>query len=301
MGHTNRVVSSEQNRRTCTECGGCLRQQQSEVVCTDCSLVVGAVELDMGPDWGRSDTGEQDRRTGAPTTDARHDNGLSTEIGYGTGTEVSGAKQRRFARLRRQHTRARLSSKSERNKVYAYTEIRQLTSTLSLPDSVRDQSCALFDSAQEAELLYGRSIEGFAAAAVYAVCRTQSLTRTRDEIVAVSSATRDELGSAYDAMNRELGLQVGPIDPRDYLARYASTLDLDVAVEKGARDNVTALREAALIGGKNPSGVAAACLYEAAQEYGSDVRQRELCEVADVSRLTLRSTLSDLESLGDPS
>jgi len=159
----------------------------------------------------------------------------------------------------------------------------------------------LFDSAQEEELLYGRSIEGFAAASVYAVCRTQSLTRTRHEIVGVSSATRDELRIAYDAMNRELGLQVGPIDPRDYLARYASTLELGVAVEKRAKDNVSALREQSLIGGKNPSGVAAACLYQAAQQSDAAVRQQDLCEMADVSRLTLRSTLSDLESLENES
>ncbi len=301
MHNTNRVVSSKRDTRSCTECGGDLRQEQSEVVCADCGLVVGGVELDLGPDWGRSDGETRERRTGAPTTDARHDNGLSTEIGYGTGAEVSGEKKRQFARLRRQHTRAHLSSKSERNKLYAYTEIRQVTSSLSLPDSIRDQACALFDSAQEEELLYGRSIEGFAAASIYAVCRTQSLTRTRHEIAAASSATRDELRVAYDAMNRELGLQVGPIDPRDYLSRYASTLDLGVAVEQRASDHVTALREASLIGGKNPSGVAAACLYQAAQQSGVTVKQEELCELADVARLTLRSTLSDLESLEDES
>jgi len=301
MHNTNGTVGSSYDARRCTECGGDLRQEQSEVLCSDCGLVIGAAELDLGPDWGRSDGETQDRRTGAPTTDARHDNGLSTEIGYGTGAEVSGEKQRQFARLRRQHTRAHLSSKSERNKVYAYTEIRQLTSSLSLPDSIRDQACVLFDSAQEEELLYGRSIEGFAAASVYAVCRTQSLTRTRHEIVGVSSATRDELRIAYDAMNRELGLQVGPIDPRDYLARYASTLELGVAVEKRAKDNVSALREQSLIGGKNPSGVAAACLYQAAQQSDAAVRQQDLCEMADVSRLTLRSTLSDLESLENES
>jgi len=281
----------------CTECNGDLHQSGAEVVCAECGLVVGSVELKMTPDWGDSDSESQQRRTGAPMTDARHDKGLSTKIGYGTGVEVSGSKQRQFARLRRQHNRARFPSKSERNKVYAYTEIRQATSSLSLPDSVRDQACALFDSAQSAELLYGRSIEGFAAAVVYAVCRTQSIARTRAEVVAASSATMDELNAAYDAMNRELGLPVGPIDPRDYLARYASSLGLGMVVENRAREHVSALQDAHLIGGKNPSGVAAACLYRAADEEGVDVTQEALTEVADISRLTIRSTLSDLESL----
>lgn len=290
------VTDSSQCPVVCTECSGKIRVENSEAVCSDCGLVIGRTELRMDADSLSSDEEASGHGTGAPTTNARHDRGLSTKIGYGTGIEVSAAKQRQFARLRRQHNRARIDSKSERNKLYAYTEIRRAASRLSLPDSVRDQACTLFDSAQSAELLYGRSLEGFAAAVVYAACRVQSLARTRAEVVEVSSATLDELTVAFDAMNRELGLRVGPIDPRDYLARYASTLDLDMAVEQRARECVSDLRERHLIGGKNPSGVAAACLYHAARTLEADVTQAALTEVADVSRLTIRSTLSDLES-----
>lgn len=289
---------STTNGNSCTECNGALRKEQTEVVCSECGLVLGEDNIDRGPDWRSTDEEEtSNRRTGAPLTQARHDNGLSTKIGYGDGTEVDGKRQRKFARLRCQHNRARLSSKSERNKMYAYTEIRRLVSELSLPTSIRDQSCKLFDSAQSEDLLCGRSLEGFAAAVVYATCRVQSLARTREEIVAVAAADKDELDVAYDALNQELGLPVGPIDPRDYLPRYASTLDLPMSVENRADEHVGRLREDNLIGGKNPSGVAAACLYKAAEEEDIDVTQGELTDVADVSRLTIWSTLSDLESL----
>ncbi len=286
-----------QTDRACTECGGTLRESETETVCEDCGLVLAEDAVERGPEWRSLDEETDRRRTGAPLTASRHDRGLSTEIGYGTGSEVSGARQRQLVRMRRQHNRARLDSKAERNKLYAYTEIRRLVSVMSLPTSVRDQSCSLFSSAQSEDLLCGRSLEGFAAAVVYATCRTQSIARTMDEVVDVARADRSELKTAYDALNRELGLPVGPVSPTEYLPRYASDLDLETEVERRAREYAVMLVESGRMGGKNPSGVAAACLYKAANERGVAVKQSEAADLADVSRMTIGSTVSDLDDL----
>jgi Transcription initiation factor IIB (TFIIB) len=198
--------------QACPECEGQLRSDDCETVCTRCGLVVDEHAIDPGPEWRSfEDDDTNPERTGAPLTRSRHDRGLSTEIGRST--RVKGRKRRQFARMRRQHKRSKVRSKAERNRIYAFTEIRQLVSTLDLPTHTRDRACVLFESAQEADLLRGRSIEGFAAAAVYATCRTDSVSRTLPEITEAAKATRDELDVAYDAMNRELGLPTGPIDP----------------------------------------------------------------------------------------
>ena len=204
---------------SCPECNGGLDETGDETFCLRCGLVVGADRLDPGPEWRAFDA-ENRERTGAPLTRSRHDRGLSTEIGRST--RLTGRKRRLFARLRRQHNRARIASKAERNRVYAFTEIRRQVCALGLSDGVRDRACVLFESAQKADLLRGRSLEGFAAAVVYAVCRTDGISRTLPEIVTVAKATKSELTAAYDALNRELGLPTGPIDPGEYLARFAS-------------------------------------------------------------------------------
>ncbi|WP_336035990.1 transcription initiation factor IIB [Halobacterium yunchengense] len=279
---------------TCPECQGVVRQRDTERVCSDCGLVVSEDRIDRGPEWrqfGDDDTNPE--RTGAPLTRARHDRGLSTEIGRST--RVKGRKRRRLARMRRQHKRASIPSKADRNQVYGFTEIRRLVGKLDLPRSVRDQACALFDSAQSEGLLRGRSIEGFAAAAVYAVCRTNSLSRTQGELEAVARADGDELSAAYDAMNRELGLPTGPIDPREYLPRYATELDVPQAVESRAREYVAEAEDRNLVAGRNPSGVAAACLYTAARDLEEPLTQADAADVADVTPVTLRSTYEDLE------
>ncbi|OYR79693.1 transcription initiation factor IIB, partial [Halorubrum ezzemoulense] len=186
------------DRETCPECGGRTRADAAERVCADCGLVVEADRIDHGPEWRSFDDDDTNpKRTGAPLTRSRHDRGLSTEIGRST--KVKGHKRRRLARMRTQHNRAQISTKRDRNKVYAYTEIRRLTGVLELPDSVRDAACALFDSAQGESLLRGRSLEGFAAACVYVACRTADVARTVGEVCAEAKATEDEHQAAFDA------------------------------------------------------------------------------------------------------
>ncbi|WP_313693306.1 transcription initiation factor IIB [Halorarum halobium] len=277
----------------CPECEGRLRADGDETVCGECGLVVDADRLDRGPEWRSFSDDETDpRRTGAPLTRSRHDRGLSTEIGH---TRVTGRKRKQWARMRRQHTRARISTKRERNQVYGFTEIRRLTSAQSLGDRIRDQACSLFRSAQSENLLRGRSIEGFAAAAVYAACRVAGISRTRGELLADAKADRGELDAAYDALNRDLGLPVGPIDPAEYLPRFASELDLGAGVERDARGYLDRARERGIVNGRNPSGVAAACLYAAARDRGLECTQAAAADVAGVTPVTLRNSYGDLQ------
>lgn len=277
----------------CPECNGSLEQDGCETVCGHCGLVVDANSIDRGPEWRsfEDDDGENGR-VGAPLTRSRHDRGLSTEIGRST--RLKGRKRRQLSRLRREHRRAQVSSKRERNQVYAFTEIRRIIGSLGLSDAIRDRSCVLFESAQNENLLQGRSLEGFAAATVYATCRTEGVARTVEELCRAARATPAELRAAYDALNRDLGLPTGPIDPREYVPRFATELELPTAVRKRAEELVDESRERGIIGGRNPAGVAAACLYTATQERDVELTQAEAAAVADVTPVTLRNTYTEL-------
>ncbi len=196
----------------CPECEGRLRPVGTELVCEECGLVTEGDVIDHGPEWRSFDRAER-KRTGARLTRSRHDRGLSTRIGSGSRIRVTGRKRRQLARMCREQARARFETKADYNRMTGFTEIRRIVSQLSLPGAVREQACTLFESAQTEDLLVGRSLEGFAAAVVYATCRTRDIARTREEILEISRADGDELAAAYAALNRELGLPTGPIDP----------------------------------------------------------------------------------------
>ncbi|NGM68556.1 transcription initiation factor IIB family protein [Natronolimnobius sp. AArcel1] len=299
-------MSKSDSNGNCPECNGRLRRLNTEIVCENCGLVSDEDAIDRGPEWRSfDDSSSNRRRTGAPLTRSRHDRGLSTEIGYGNSTNSSyqtrltGRKRRQIARLRREHNRARVSSKTERNQVFGNSEIRRLITRLSLPTYVRDQACALFKSAQSAGLFQGRSLEGFAAAAVYATARTRSNPRTIGEVTAIAYADERELNAAYSALNRELGLETGPINPVNYLPRYASELDVGSTVERRAHGYANALVDAERVSGRNPSGIAGGCLYKAAQDCDDapSLTQAAVADVADVAPVTIRSTVELIQSL----
>lgn len=283
------VVSQE-----CPECDGALDASGCETVCADCGLVVAEDAIDRGPEWRSFEDDEGEKaRTGAPLTRSRHDRGLSTEIGRST--RLKGRKRRQMNRMRREHRRAQTDSKRDRNKMLGFIEVRRVVSGLDLSDTIRDRACVLFESAQDKDLLVGRSIEGFAAAAVYANCRTSGVSRTLHEVSAAAQSTEDELRVAYDALNRELGLPTGPIDPREYLPRFASDLSVPHDVERRGEELVERAHSESIVAGRNPGGVAAGCLYTAARELDHELTQADAADAADVSPVTLRSTFQALQ------
>lgn len=278
----------------CPECDGTLVVSGCETVCDACGLIVAEDTLDRGPEWRSfDDTDENRARTGAPLTRSRHDRGLSTEIGRST--RLKGRKRRRLSRMRREHRRAQAGSKRDRNKMIGFIEVRRIVSGLELSKTIRDRACVLFESAQNGDLLVGRSIEGVAAAAVYANCRTAGVSRTVGEVAAAAQATEDELRVAYDALNRELGLPTGPIDPGEYLPRFASELDVPREVERRATELVERAAKEGLVTGRNPGGVAGGCLYAAARELGHHLTQEATSDAAGVSPVTLRTTYQALD------
>jgi transcription initiation factor TFIIB len=84
--------------------------------------------------------------------------------------------------MRREQTRGRWRSKAERNLTHGLGEVRRLASALELSDSVRDQACQLFRSAQNEDLLRDRSIEAMAAAGVYRAYRCIDLSQLFNRI-----------------------------------------------------------------------------------------------------------------------
>lgn len=294
-------VRTESSANQCPECDGRVTTNAVETVCEDCGLVVDEQRIDHGPEWRAYDDEERER-TGAPLTAARHDRGLSTEIGRGTdakGNEISGQKRRRLARMRREHTRGRWRSKAERNLAHGLGEVRRLTSALELSDSVRDQACQLFRSAQNEDLLRGRSIEAIAAASVYGACRCNGRAVILDEVADSARVELSRVRNAYKTLNTELGLPTPPRRPQSFIPRFASELDVADTVRQRALELAKSTEETIISNGCQPTGVAAACLYKAAREQGQFLTQTDLAEVAETTPVTIRTRWNELEEVDD--
>ena len=308
--HTRtRTTETETERDTereetagCPECGGNVTadSEHGETVCTECGLVVEEDEIDRGPEWRAFDSAEKDQksRVGAPTTNMMHDKGLSTNIDWrdqdAYGNSLDSRQRQKMQRLRKWNERFRTRDSKERNLKQALGEIDRMASALGLPENVRETASVIYRRALDENLLPGRSIEGVSTAALYASAKQAGTPRSLDEVAGVSRVEKSEIARTYRYVVRELGLEIGPADPKSYVPRFASDLGLSEESERRARQLLDGAREAGIHSGKSPVGLAAAAVYAASLLTNEKVTQNEVSEVADISEVTIRNRYHEL-------
>ncbi|MWG33928.1 transcription initiation factor IIB [Halomarina oriensis] len=307
MTETEAESTEQESVRGCPECGGRLvdDSEHGETVCEDCGLVVEEDAVDRGPEWRAFDSAEKDSksRVGAPTTNMMHDNGLSTNIGWqdkdAYGNSLSSRQRAKMQRLRTWNERFRTRDSKERNLKQALGEIDRMASALGLPENVRETASVIYRRALNEDLLPGRSIEGVATSALYAAARQAGTPRSLDEVTMVSRIDKMELTRTYRYIIRQLNLEIKPADPESYVPRFASDLDLSDEAERRARHLLQGAREAGLLSGKSPVGLAAAAIYAAALLTNEKATQSQVSDVASISEVTIRNRYKELLEAAD--
>jgi transcription initiation factor TFIIB len=288
---------------SCPECGSrslTRDYERAEIVCNNCGYVIDEKIMDMGPEWRAFDYEQRVKRSrvGAPMTYTIHDKGLSTVIDWRNkdsyGKDIAPRKRAQIYRLRKWQQRIRVSNATERNLAFALTELDRVASRLDLPRNVRETSAMVYRKAVEKGLIRGRSIEGVAAASLYAACRQCKVPRTLDEIADSAKLNRKEIGRTYRFVSRELGINLKPTTPIDYVPRFGSELNLSGEVQSKAIEILKKAMDQELTSGRGPTGVSAAAIYIASVLLGERRTQREVADVAGVTEVTIRNRYKEL-------
>lgn len=298
-------VTESKGEFKCEECGGSLKQEDGELVCEDCHVVVEEDRIDRGPEWRAFNQQERENksRVGAPTTQTMHDKGLTTAIDWKNqdayGQSISANKRAQMRRLRKWQERIRTKDAGERNLQFALSEIDRMASALGVPRSVREVASVTYRKALNEDLIRGRSIEGVATAALYAACRQEKLPRSLEEVAAVSRVDRKEIGRTYRYVSQELGLEMEPVNPKQYVPRFCAELDVGPEVERKAKEIIEETAEKGLLSGKSPTGFAAAAIYTASLLCRENQTQKDVAEVAQVTEVTIRNRYQEqIEAIG---
>jgi transcription initiation factor TFIIB len=222
-----------------------------------------------------------------------HDKGLTTQIDWKNkdayGRSISSEKRSQMNRLRKWQERIRTKDAGERNLQFALSEIDRMASALGVPRSVREVASVTYRRCLDEDLIRGRSIEGVATAVLYAACRQEGIPRSLEEISDVSRVERKEIGRTYRYVSQQLGLEMEPVDPKQYVPRFCSELDLSEEVKAQAEEIITETAEQGLLSGKSPTGYAAAAIYAASLLCNEKKTQREVADVAQVTEVTIRN------------
>ena len=282
-----------------------VRTADGELMHEPTGLILEDDQIDRGPEWRAFTQSERDSksRVGAPTTQAMHDKGLTTSIDWKNkdayGRSLSSEKRNQMRRLRKWQERIRTKDAGERNLQFALSEIDRMSSALGVPRAVREVASVMYRRALSEDLIRGRSIEGISTAVLYAACRQEGIPRSLNEVTEVSRVENKEISRTYRYLSQELGLEMRPVDPKKYVPRFCSQLDVSEEVQLKAKEIIDVSAEQGLLSGKSPTGFAAAAIYSASLLCNEKKTQAEVGNVAQVTEVTIRNRYQEqIQAMG---
>ncbi|WP_261377813.1 transcription initiation factor IIB [Candidatus Nitrosocosmicus arcticus] len=282
----------------CNKHGNIITDQNSgELICTTCgSVIIDNTEATRS-EWTSSNIQDSDfrDRTGAPTSLAKYDRGLSTVIGKidkdASGRQIDLAMKSRIGRWRTWDARSQTKDPSKRNLQTAFIQLYTMKDVLGLPESAVEKVAYLYRKIQERKLIKGRTIKGALAVASYIACRELGISRTLKEIAKISNLKEKELARIYRKVMFELDLKVPQVDALKEIIKIGNICGISERAKRRAIKVMMTVMKTGISAGKNPMGLAGAVLYLSCKEYNEEITQSKIARVAGVTEVTLRHDL----------
>ena len=215
------------------------------------------------------------------------------------GKSIGAKEQALFSRLSK--IQNSLISSIERNFWEAKPKLKMLCSKLNIPDYISDSAWKIYSLVAKKKLTMGRSINGFIAGALYAAIRVHDFPRLLDEVCESSLTPRRTVHRSLAMIIREilpeLNLKYQPIKAETLIYRFSNNLELPMVIQKCAIEMLkTASKNGLKRTGKDPKGLAAACIYIAARDGNMRKTQSTVAYIAKITEVTLRSRAKQIKS-----
>jgi transcription initiation factor TFIIB len=271
-----------------------------ERVCAQCGLVIEDDIIDRGPEWRAFTISEKNERsrTGLGTSLALYDKGLSTVFRGdrdAAGRHLDTEMKLKMDRLRRYDNRSKFDETWRRNLSIAMAELDRIAVELHVPPNVKEHAALIYRKALKKDLIRGRSIDAFVAAAIYAACRAAEVPRPIKKISEASTRDHAEVARTYRLLIREMNLRMPIDDPMKFVPSIASKLKLRQETEIKAINILRRAKVRQALSGKDPRGLAAAALYMACLDNNDKRIQKDVAAAAGTTEVTLRNRLRGLE------
>jgi transcription initiation factor TFIIB len=300
-----RVETGDQDSGSCSVCNRenttITDPDSGEIVCNNCGMVIyEKIEDTIHQERRIHSFEEADRnaRTGAPSSLARHDMGLSTVIGRenrdANGQIIDTAMRSKIGRLRTWDFRTRMHTSADRNFMKAFEQLDRLKEKLALSDTIVEKTAYIYRKVQERGLIRGRTVDGVLAAAVYISCRETGTPRTIKDIAITSNTKEKDVAKCYRLVVFEFGIKIPVVDPMKCVAKVANKLSL---TEKTRHLAVNLMEEAVtkkISAGKDPMGFAASVIYASCIKTGEDISQINMAKAGGITEVTIRNRFKDL-------
>jgi transcription initiation factor TFIIB len=305
------MINKKEDQDSVSRCSICNQESTAitdpnsgEIICSGCGMVISdKIEDIIHPERRMFTLEETDKnaRTGAPSSLARHDMGLSTIIGRenidASGQKIDTAMRSQIERLRTWDLRTRVRTSEDRNFTKAFGQLERLKEKLGLSDTIVEKAAYTYRKAQERGLIRGRTIDSMLAAAVYSACREMEAPRTIKDIAAKSNIKRKDIARSYRLLVLELGVRIPAVSPMKCVARVANKLSISEKTKHQALNMMEEVVNRKVNAGKEPMGLAATVLYASSIQTNEKIPQKDIAAASGVTEVTIRNRFKDLKKI----
>jgi transcription initiation factor TFIIB len=300
------VKSNVGNGVQCNQCQNytlVLDVLSSEYVCSSCGCVSSEKIYNNELSYFEKSEYKDKCHIGMPESLTVSHKGLSTLIGLndtdGRGKMLDPGQKETIQRLRTWNNRSQLNDSISRNLDKALKYLNNFGDKLYLSPAVMENAAYIYRKAAIRKLAKGRSTVSLVAASIYAACREIAIPKTISDIAYVCNLTTKEIMSHYKLILKELSLKIPVIQGIDYVTLISNRLKLTERTKREALRIFSLVQHSRISIGKNPRAFAGAIIYIASQDCNEFLRQVEVCQVADISTVSLRKRCKEIKTILD--
>jgi transcription initiation factor TFIIB len=219
-------------------------------------------------------------------------NGFYTIIGFenkdANGNKLKNKNRNKFYKLRKLDYKTKITSSKDKNLIKALRKLNRLSSSLELPNNVKETAAYIYKKAVKMSLIKGRSVDFLIAASLYYSCKICNVPRTLNEISNISDVDEKKIGKYYKFLLKFIKIKIEPVSAHNYLSRFCNELNLDYNVFLKSVEILNNAEQKGLTIGRNPACSAAASIYLASLSCDSRRTQKEVANVAGITDFGLR-------------
>ncbi len=278
--------------------------QRGELICSNCGLVVEESHIDSSQEWRAYNQEQFNKRarTGSPKSLLTYDN-YGSVISYSNrdifGNKISPKKASQMFRLRTLQRRAVFQYGTERNLLFALSEIRRIGSQINLPQKVLETASLIYRKILKSGLIRGRSTEALVAASIYLACRLQNQPETLEDVCKETRLSKKKLAKNYRLLLNNLNMKMPLTNIETKLEKYGNSMQFPTKVINEAKEILQKAKATKITVGKNPNSLVAAALYISAIKNNIHCAQKDISSKCQITEVTLRNRYKEfVKALG---
>ncbi|MEM4311256.1 MAG: TFIIB-type zinc ribbon-containing protein [Nitrososphaerales archaeon] len=275
--------------------------ERGEQICPSCGFVSKDLINEFGQEIRILDMDHKIKKSRFSSIGgySQHDLGLTTVISSDDkdfyGRAFSQSMKTNIDKMRVWQNRMRIFTSEERTLSQILTKVNEVADHLKLPKVVIGTASRIYRAAIKSKGLKNKPILAMSVALLYMACRQCNIHRSLREISKVANIDPKVAGKYYRLLLKETNSNyIPPPSMSKYISKLVNLAELNPRLERLALNLAELTKSPKIISGKSPGGLAAAYIYIASISLSEKIPQREICDLAEVTEVTIRNRCKEI-------